>query len=78
MAHLRFLGPAAAAAGTAHDDIDARTVDEVVSVLAARYGPSLAALLPTCCIRVNGEEADGTRNLGAHDEVAVLPPMSGG
>jgi molybdopterin synthase sulfur carrier subunit len=50
-------------------------------VLAAardRYGEGFAALLPNCRIWLNGEPAHGDDRVAADDEVAVLPPVSGG
>ena len=37
-----------------------------------------AALMPTCRIWVNGEPAEGGTTVAETDEVAVLPPVSGG
>lgn|GEM_PF-5202120 len=54
------------------------TVDDVIDVAVARYGPDFAALLPTCRIWVNGEPVPGSTPVGETDEVAVLPPVSGG
>lgn len=54
------------------------TVDDVIAVAVARYGPDFAALLPTCRIWVNGEPVPGITVVGEADEVAVLPPVSGG
>lgn len=54
------------------------TVDDVIAVAVARYGPDFAALLPTCRIWVNGEPVPGSTPVSETDEVAVLPPVSGG
>ena len=51
---------------------------EVVENAAARYGEGFSALLPRCRVWVNGEPAEPTTVLSADDEVAVLPPVSGG
>jgi MoaE-MoaD fusion protein len=40
--------------------------------------PQLAGLWEKCRIAVNHEFADGERMLGEGDEVAVIPPVSGG
>ena len=58
--------------------IDGATVRGVLDAAVDRYGPDFGALLPTCCIWVNGETADLSTAVGASDEVAVLPPVSGG
>jgi molybdopterin converting factor small subunit len=44
----------------------------------ARYGSDFADVLPTCRVWVNGEEVPGSHPVGDDDEVAVLPPVSGG
>ena len=45
---------------------------------AARYGEGFADLLGSCKVWVNGEPADDGDAVAADDEVAVLPPVSGG
>jgi molybdopterin converting factor subunit 1 len=40
--------------------------------------PALTPLLPRCAVAVNGDFAADERALSATDEVAVLPPVSGG
>ncbi|MBI2167963.1 MAG: MoaD/ThiS family protein [Actinobacteria bacterium] len=68
------------AAGVSHDDIDAPTVGALLDAAAARYGETFSRLLPRCRVWVNGDEpADGSdTTLTDTDEVAVLPPVSGG
>jgi sulfur-carrier protein len=78
MAVLRLFAQAREAAGSARDAVDGATVDDVLAAARARYGQEFAALLPTCRIWVNGEPAHGADPVAADDEVAVLPPVSGG
>jgi molybdopterin converting factor subunit 1 len=40
--------------------------------------PALAALLGRSAIAVNHDFADDRRTIGSADEVAVIPPVSGG
>jgi molybdopterin converting factor small subunit len=54
------------------------TVGEVLDAAVDRYGEAFAAVLPTCRIWVNGEPAERDDRVGDADEVAVLPPVSGG
>jgi molybdopterin synthase sulfur carrier subunit len=54
------------------------TVGEVLAAARARYGRAFADLLPVCRIWVNGEPAGDADAVGENDEVAVLPPVSGG
>jgi molybdopterin converting factor subunit 1 len=44
----------------------------------ARRFPALAALLARSAVAVNHDFADDARPLAAADEVAVIPPVSGG
>lgn len=44
----------------------------------ARYGEAFAVLLPRCRVWVNGEPAQAGDAVADADEVAVLPPVSGG
>jgi molybdopterin converting factor small subunit len=78
MAVLRLFAQAREAAGTARDSVDGATVDEVLRAARSRYGDGFAALLPTCRVWVNGEPAADDVAVTAEDEVAVLPPVSGG
>jgi molybdopterin synthase sulfur carrier subunit len=75
---LRLFAQAREAAGAARDVVDGDTVDQVLAAAEARYGPVFAALLPSCRIWVNGEPAHGTDKVTDSDEVAILPPVSGG
>jgi molybdopterin converting factor small subunit len=58
--------------------IDGSTVREILDGAVARYGAEFGAVLPTCRVWVNGETADSDTAIGDSDEVAVLPPVSGG
>ena len=78
MAVLRLFAQAREAAGSARDTVDGATVDEVLAAARARYGDGFAALLPNCRIWLNGEPAHGDDPVTADEEVAVLPPVSGG
>jgi molybdopterin synthase sulfur carrier subunit len=78
MAVLRLFAQAREAAGTGRDVVDGGTVDEVLAGARARYADEFGALLPTCRVWVNGEPAQGDDPVGDDDEVAVLPPVSGG
>jgi molybdopterin synthase sulfur carrier subunit len=56
------------------------TLAELLDAARARYGPSFGAVLDNARVWVNGDEAvdGGATVLGDDDEVAVLPPVSGG
>jgi molybdopterin converting factor small subunit len=78
VATLRLFASAREAAGRAHDEVAGATVADVLAEATRRYGPTFAALLPTCKVWVNGEPADPITAVQPSDEVAVLPPVSGG
>lgn len=78
MAVLRLFAQVREAAGTGRDVVDGVTVDDVLAGARARYGDGFSALLPACRVWVNGEPAHGDDPVGEGDEVAVLPPVSGG
>jgi sulfur-carrier protein len=78
MAVLRLFAQAREAAGTGRDVVDGPTVDRVLAAARARYPAAFSDLLPSCRVWVNGEPAQGDDPVSAEDEVAVLPPVSGG
>ncbi len=78
MAVLRLFAAAREAAGTGRDDVPGATVDDVLAAACARYGERFAAVLADSRVWLNGEPVVGTEAVGPADEVAVLPPVSGG
>jgi len=78
VAILRLFASAREAAGTGRDDLPGDTVGELLAVARERYGASFVDVLPTCRIWVNGESATADTMISPRDEVAVLPPVSGG
>ena len=75
---LRLFAQAREAAGTARDTVPGSTVAEVVETARHKYGERFAAVLPMCQIWLNGEEVPPSTPVSDKDEVAVLPPVSGG
>ena len=75
---LRLFASARQAAGTGSDVIDGSTLGEVLDLAVDRYGANFATVLGTCRVWVNGNTVERTAQVGASDEVAVLPPVSGG
>ena len=78
MATLRLFASAREAAGTERATIDAPTVGGVLDEAMVRFGEGFAAVLARSRVWVNGDPADRTDAVGPDDEVAVLPPVSGG
>ena len=80
---LRLFATAREAAGCTTDNFelaDGARVADLVGLACGRYGDAFAEVLATARIWVNGDEPAGgaATMLTAGDEVAVLPPVSGG
>jgi molybdopterin synthase sulfur carrier subunit len=75
---LRLFASARDAAGTGRDEFAGATVAAVLAAAIDRYGEGFAAVLATSRVWVNGEPASAETPVAAADEVAVLPPVSGG
>jgi sulfur-carrier protein len=75
-----FFAGARVAAGTAcvQAPADGQSVAELLAELVSTYGDGFEAVLATSAVWVNGSPASGTTLLVEGDEVAVLPPVSGG
>lgn len=66
-------------AGSRNVSIEAANVGELRIELANKYGPEMIALLGVSPIWVNRKQATGDDQvLNAADEVALIPPVSGG
>jgi len=78
MAVLRLFAAAREAAGTARDQMDGATVAEVLAGARRRYGEAFATVVESSRVWVNGEPAAADDPVADDDEVAVLPPVSGG
>ena len=79
---LLLFAAARQAAGRSSDTFevgdDARVAD-VLTAASRRFGPAFDDVLTTSRVWVNGEPADDTEaRVHTNDEVAVLPPVSGG
>jgi len=75
---LRLFASARVAAGTDRVEMVGRTVGSVLAGAAARWGQPFASVVTGSRVWVNGQPADADCELGAGDEVAVIPPVSGG
>ncbi len=77
---LRLFAQAREAAACATDDFDAHTLDELLTAATARYGDQFAQVLRRSRIWLNGDDPPQglATALKDDDEVAVLPPVSGG
>lgn len=78
MATLVLFGPARSAAGEREVAIDAATLTELCNAACRRFGPEFEAVLRASAVWLNGEPVAGDPAIADGDEVAVLPPVSGG
>jgi sulfur-carrier protein len=60
------------------DEIAAGNVGDLLAAARSRYGTPFAEVLARSRVWVNGRNADDRTPVGDTDEVAVLPPVSGG
>ena len=80
---LLLFASAREAAGRSHDEFELAgggTVEQLLAAAIERDGASFARVLATARVWGNGDEpeADGATELFEGDEIAVLPPVSGG
>ena len=78
MPTLRLFASVRQAAGVATATLDGATVGDVLAAATERFGPAFDEQLQACRIWRNGEPADLSDPVGADDEIAALPPVSGG
>ncbi|MGH9305824.1 MAG: MoaD/ThiS family protein [Acidimicrobiales bacterium] len=77
-AELRLFAGAREAAGCTSAATEGATVAEVLELARRQFGPEFARVLTTCRVWLNGQPADPDDAVGTGDEVAILPPVSGG
>ena len=78
MATLRLFAQAREAAGTRSVEIDGGSVGEVIAAARERFGSEFGAVVDGSKVWLNGAPAEPSDQVEAADEVAVLPPVSGG
>jgi MoaD family protein len=75
---LRLFAQARESAGTATAELPGQTVGEVLDEASHRFGAAFVAVLEGSKVWLNGAQAERSDAVRAGDEVAVLPPVSGG
>lgn len=75
---LRLFAQAREAAGSGRVELDGTSVAAVLDAASARFGEEFTAVLGASRVWLNGQPASGEEPVGPGDEVAVLPPVSGG
>jgi MoaD family protein len=65
-------------AGASAVEASGRTAGEVVDALSARFGERFGRIAAVGSVIVNGDRADRSTPVAEGDELALLPPVSGG
>jgi sulfur-carrier protein len=78
VATVRLFASAREAAGTDRAALEGTTVGEVLDAARIAFGPSFAAILDTANVWLNGDQTELDAAVSETDEIAVLPPVSGG
>jgi len=78
VARLRLFGPAREAAGTAGITLPGQSVSEIIAAAEEQFGHGFSQVLATCNIWLNGEPVEPDAPVSDVDEIAVIPPVSGG
>lgn len=78
MATVRLFARLRELAGSARVEVDGSTVGEVVEEAGRRFGSEFVATMETARIWRNGDEARPEDPVEPGDEIALLPPVSGG
>jgi molybdopterin converting factor small subunit len=78
LARLLLFAQARECAGTNETAVGGATVGEVLDAAVERYGERFGAVVAFSAVWLNGDPAARAEPVGDDDEVAVLPPVSGG
>jgi sulfur-carrier protein len=76
--NVRLFAALRELAGSSRVEAEGATVGEVVQALSARYGERFEGIARMGSVVVDGERADPATPLTEGQEVALLPPVSGG
>jgi MoaD family protein len=75
---VRLFAALREVAGTSVVDVDAPDVGSLLERLSQTYGPAFDRIMAAGTVVVGGETVGRDRELAPGDEVALLPPLSGG
>ena len=78
MARVRLFAALREAAGASEVEASGATVQEVVDALCERYGERFSRVARAGSVIVDGERASMGRAVRDDEEIALLPPVSGG
>jgi molybdopterin converting factor small subunit len=78
MARLLLFGPAREAAGVSSVVLPGHDVAGIITAAEERFGDAFVRVLATSHVWLNGDVVDPDAVVSDNDEVAVIPPVSGG
>jgi len=78
MARLLLFGPAREAAGVSSVILPGHDVAGIIAAAEERFGDAFVQILATSKVWLNGDTVDADATVNDNDEVAVIPPVSGG
>jgi molybdopterin converting factor small subunit len=78
MARLLLFGPAREAAGVSSVNLPGHDVGAIIAAAEERFGDTFVRILATSSVWLNGDAVEPDAFVGDNDEVAVIPPVSGG
>lgn len=78
MARLRLFGPAREAAGTSSVTLPGQSVSAIITAAEEQFGETFSRVVGVSNIWLNGEPVQPAAPVNDGDEVAVIPPVSGG
>ena len=78
MVRLRLFASLRETAGTAETTVDGATVGDVLATAVATYGKQFEHQLSHARVWLNGDPASPEDSVADNDELALLPPVSGG
>jgi molybdopterin synthase sulfur carrier subunit len=78
MVKVRLFAALRELAGASEVEVEGATVGEVVAALSARYGDRFDKVARVGSVVVDGERASPDSALSGSEEIALLPPVSGG
>jgi molybdopterin converting factor small subunit len=78
VAWLRLFGPAREAAGLASVSLPGESVSAVIAAAEDKFGPQFSRVVAVSHVWLNGDETTPDTEVNDDDEVAVIPPVSGG
>jgi molybdopterin converting factor small subunit len=73
-----LFGPARDAAGASSVTLSGHRVSEVIAAAEERFGERFSLVLASSKVWLNGDEVEADAPVGDDDELAVIPPVSGG